>query len=159
SGTGHPTATLRNTLVTGNRATATSTSPDGLAVAFAGAILAEAPLLIERTLMRDNVVRATATAADAVADGGAMEVDAPVTVRDSLVPQNSVAVKPPHAANAVGGGIANSSELTLQRTLVHDNLASATGTTTPLPFGVPSGAFGGGIWVGSFGGPDQPQLS
>jgi hypothetical protein len=155
----HPTVTIRNTVISGNRAVATSTGPDPVVNAFAGGLLVETPLLMERTVVRDNQVHATATAADAVADGGGIEVDADVTIRDSAVMQNSAVADAAHAALALGGGIANAGSLTLERTLVQGNRASAKGTTSPLPFGAQSGAFGGGIWVGSFGGPDTPQLS
>jgi hypothetical protein len=155
----HPTVTVRNTLISGNRATAIGSSVDQVVVAFAGGVLAEAPLLMERTAVRGNEVRATATTADAVADGGGIEVDAAVTIRDSLVMQNAVIAQAAHGALALGGGIADAGSLTLERTLVQGNRVSATGTTSPLVFGVDSGAFGGGIWVGSFGGPDTPQLA
>ena len=68
--------------------------------------------------------------------------------------QNAVIAEAAHGALAMGGGIADAGSLTLERTLVQGNRVSATGTTSPLPFGADSGAFGGGIWVGSFGGPD-----
>ena len=39
-----------------------------------------------------------------------------------------------------------------------DNHVEASGAGGPLPFGVPSGALGGGIWNGDFGGP-PPTLT
>ena len=134
----HPTRTIRNTLVHGNRAVAHVDRPETLAIAFAGGILAGAPLLIERTLVTDNLARAV-SAGDAAADGGGLEVSDEVTIRDSLIARNRVVVEAERAALAEGGGIANAGQLTLERTLVLNNRAVARGAGGALPFGEPSG--------------------
>ena len=156
-GVAPPRAVIRNTKVTGNRAVADVGSEGTLAVAFGGGLLAEAPLLIERSQITDNLARAT-SAGDAVADGGGMEIDSAVTIRDSLVARNTVVAEADGAALAHGGGIANAGQLTVERTRVVDNRVEASGAGGPLPFGVPSGALGGGIWNGDFGGP-PPTLT
>jgi hypothetical protein len=151
------TATVRNTLVHGNRVLADVGSPETLAIAFAGGVFAEAPLLLERTLVTDNLVRAV-SAGDAVADGGGIEAVSAVTIRDSVVARNTVVADAQGAALASGGGIANAGELTVERTLVLNNRVRALGAGGQLPFGEPSGALGGGIWNGTFGGP-PPTLT
>ncbi|MBA3428768.1 MAG: hypothetical protein H0U07_09380 [Actinobacteria bacterium] len=150
-------ATIRNTLVNGNRAVADVGSADKLSIAFAGGILAEAPLLLERAVVSGNLVRAV-SAGDAAADGGGLEVDSTVTIRDSIVARNVVIAEAGRAALAQGGGIANAGQLTVERTLVQFNRVRARGAGGMLPFGEPSGAFGGGIWNGTFGGP-PPTLT
>jgi hypothetical protein len=156
-GEGDTTVTIRNTLVHGNRALARVDRPETLSIAFAGGLLAAAPLVMERTLVTDNLARAV-SAGSAAADGGGLEVDGPATIRDSVIARNTVVAEAEHAALAEGGGIANAGQLTLERTLVLNNRAIARGAGGPLPFGEPSGARGGGIWNASFGGP-PPTLS
>jgi hypothetical protein len=69
-----------------------------------------------------------------------MEVDAPVTVRNSMVGRNSVAVASPSGVFAFGCGIPmDGGDLTLERTIVVANSASAMGAAAPLPFGDRSG--------------------
>ena len=156
-GVSHPTATIRNTLVHGNRTITDVDSAETLPLAFGGGVLAEAPLLLERTVITDNLVHAVSSG-DAVADGGGIEVDSAVTIRDSLISRNTVIADAKRAAGAVGGGIANAGELTLERTLVLDNQVRARGAGGGLPFGDPSAVLGGGIWSGTFGGP-PPTLT
>ncbi len=154
----HPTATIRNTLVRGNRALAEIASPETLAVAFGGGVLAEGPLLLEGSHLTYNRVHAV-SAGDAAADGGGLEVSSSVTVRHSLIAHNTVVADARGAALAMGGGIANAGELTVEdETLVMQNRVEAHGAGGPLPFGEPSGALGGGIWNGTFGGP-PPALT
>ncbi len=156
-GVSHPTATIRNTLVHGNRVIADLGGAEILSVAFAGGVLAEAPLLLERMAITDNLVRAVSSG-DAAADGGGVEVDSAVTIRDSLISRNTVIAEADGAALAEGGGIANAGDLTVERTLVQFNRAVARGAGGMLPFGEPSGARGGGVWNASFGGP-PPTLT
>jgi hypothetical protein len=156
-GVEHPTAVIRGTRITGNRAVARNADDDLLAVAFGGGLLAEAPLLLEHTQVTDNLVQAT-SAGPAVADGGGMELQGATTIRNSLVARNSVVADAQGAALAHGGGIANAGQLTIERTSVVDNHVRASGSGGPLPFGVPSSAIGGGIWNGDFGGP-PPTLA
>jgi hypothetical protein len=155
-GVSHPTATIRNTQVSGNRVIAVNTNPNSTPAGFGGGIVAFAPALLENVSLTDNSVDVTG-AGFAGGDGGGMEVDAPVTVRDSMVARNSVGVAGPSGALAFGGGIAMfGGDLTLEHTIVVANSASATGAAAPLPFGGVSSAFGGGI---SNGGPGIPSAA
>jgi len=157
-GNGSQTATIRNTFVRGNRAVTDVDRTETLSIAFGGGIFAEAPLLLERTMLTDNFVRAVA-GGDAASDGGGIEiVETEVTIRDSLIARNAVFAEAERAALPVGGGVANAGDLTVERTLVLKNRVRASGAGGLLPFGEPSAARGGGIWNGSFGGP-PPTLT
>lgn len=156
-GGGETHVAIRNALLRGNRALAEVDRPETLAIAFAGGLLGDSRLVMERTLVVDNVARAV-SAGSAAADGGGLENDGPATIRDSVIARNSVVAEAAGAALAEGGGIANAGQLTLERTLVLNNRAVARGAGGPLPFGEPSGARGGGIWNASFGGP-PPTLT
>ena len=144
----HPT-TITNTVVRGNQATTRNVNAEGFAGAFAGAIAAEGPLLLERSIVSDNIVRSV-SAGDAAVDGGGLDVTGEVMIRDSLITHNRAVAEAVRAAYAVGGGIANGGRLTLERTLVVGNSLRATGAGGDLPFGVPSLVQGGGIWNGDF---------
>ena len=89
-GVSHPTVTIRDTQVTGNRVVAVNTNPNSIPGGFGGGAVAFAPALLENVLLTDNTVQVTG-AGFAVGDGGGMEVDAPVTVRNSVIGRNSVA--------------------------------------------------------------------
>jgi hypothetical protein len=149
--------TIRNSVVRGNRATARNVDVAGLAVGFAGGIEAEGPLLLERSMVTHNVVRAV-SAPDAAADGGGLEVVGQATIRDSLIARNTVLAEAVRAALAQGGGIANAGQLTLDRTIVLGNSVRAIGAGGDLPFGHASAVQGGGIWNTTFG-DDGPQLT
>ncbi len=152
----HPTVTIRNTQVSGNRVTAVNTNPNSTPAGFGGGIAAFTPALLDHVSLTDNTVQVTG-AGFAGGDGGGMEIDAPVTVRDSMVARNTVVVTGPSGTIAFGGGIAMfGGDLTLEHTIVVANSASANGAAAPLPFGGVSGAFGGGI---SNGGPGIPSAT
>ena len=137
------TATIRDTLVRGNRAMTDVDRPETLSVAFGGGIYAGAPVLLERTMVTDNLVRSVG--GDAAADGGGIElVETDMTIRDSLIARNSVVIEAERAAIAVGGGIANAGRLTVERTRVLRNRVRASGAGGLLPFGEPSSVLGGG---------------
>ena len=149
-------ATIRNTVVHGNRVTARNTDPAGVSNSFAGGIDVEGQLLLERSVVSGNVVTAI-SAGDATADGGGLEVDGNATIRDSIVAQNRVVAQAAGGAFAAGGGIANAGTLTVERTQVFGNGASATGSG---PFqGTPSAVQGGGIWNSSFDGQSTATLT
>ena len=151
-GNGSHTATIRDTVVRGNRVTTDVERPETLSIGFGGGILADAPLLLERSKVTDNVVHAV-SGGDAAADGGGIEiVETEVTIRDSLIARNKVIIDAERAAIGVGGGIANAGALTMERTRVLKNLVRASGSGGLLPFGEPSSVLGGGVWNGSFGG-------
>ena len=150
-------ATITNTVVRRNRVTATNVNPAGLPIAFAGGISVDATLVLERSVVSENVVRAV-SAGDAVADGGGLEVAGTAAIRDTLIARNSVVAEAAGGALAQGGGIANVGQLTLERTLVLGNSVSATGAGGQV-FGFPSEVKGGGIWNGSFDGESTAELT
>jgi hypothetical protein len=150
-------ATIRNTIVRGNRVMATNVSTTGLTVGLAGGIGADATLVLERSVVSDNVVRSV-SAGDAIANGGGLEIDGTATIRDTIIAHNSVVAKAGGGAFAGGGGITNVGNLTMERTLVLDNSASATGSGAQI-FGSPSTVKGGGIWNGSFDGQTTAHLT
>jgi hypothetical protein len=152
----HPTPTIRNTQITGNRVISHNTGANTGPVGFGGGVVAFAPVALDHVAVTDNAIDVTG-GHFAFGDGGGMEVDAPVTVRDSIVARNSVSVTGPDGAMAFGGGIAMfGGDLTLEHTLVTANSASANGAPGSLPFDGLSSAFGGGI---SNGGPGIPSAT
>ena len=86
-------------------AASTDVDPAGLPIAFAGGIGADATLVLEQSVVSENVVRAV-SAGDAVADGGGLEVAGTATIRDTLIARNSVVAEEVGGALAQGGGIA-----------------------------------------------------
>lgn len=154
---GPQSATIRNTVVRGNRVTSHATNVNGVAHAFAGGIDVDGQLLMERSTVTDNSAQAVSEG-DALADGGGMEVEGTVTVRDSLIARNTISAQSKRFASAFGAGIANSGQLSLERTLVSGNSGSAGGPGAE-GFGFPSAVDGGGIWNGSFDGQSTAQLT
>ncbi|HST17366.1 MAG TPA: hypothetical protein VLK36_06830 [Gaiellaceae bacterium] len=150
----HDPATIRNTLITGNRVIATNTDTSAFPQGYGGGVVALGAALFDHVQLTGNTVQVNGVGL-ALGDGGGMEVDAPVTMRDSIVARNSVSVHGQAGAVGFGGGLAMfGGDLTLERTLVLANTVSATGAVAPLPF--PGGALGGGI---SNGGPDVPSAN
>jgi hypothetical protein len=155
-GVPHPTPTIHNTQISGNRVVADNTASDATPAGFGGGIVAFAPAQLDRVALTDNQVQVT-SGGFAGGDGGGMEVDAPVTVRDSIIARNSVVASGPSGAIAFGGGVAMfGADLTLEHTLVTANSASGSGAAAPLPFGGVSSVFGGGISNGGPGGTGIP---
>jgi len=154
---GPQSATIRNTIIRGNRVTSHATNANGVAQAFAGGIDVDGQLLLERSAVTDNSAQAVSEG-DALADGGGMEVEGTATVRDSLIARNTVSAQSKRFAAAFGAGVANAGQLTLERTLVTGNSGSASGPGAE-GFGFPSAVDGGGIWNGSFDGQSTAQLT
>ena len=122
----HPPAIVRNTKITGNHVSALNTNPNSTPSGYAGGVASFASALFDHVAVTDNSVDMRA-AGYAGGDGGGMEIDSPVTMRDSLVARNSLSVQAPLGAIAFGGGIAMfGADLTLERTVVVANSASAT---------------------------------
>ncbi len=151
------TATIRNTIVHGNRVVARNTDPAGVSNAFAGGIDVDGQLVLERSVVSGNSVTSI-SAGNAIADAGGLEVDGTATIRDSVVAQNSVVAQAAGGAFAFGGGIANIGQLTVERTQVFGNTVSATGPGSQVN-GFPSSVRGGGIWNASFFGDGTPTLT
>jgi hypothetical protein len=122
-------ATITRTAVNDNSVNVSNVG--GQALAVAGGILDEGSLVLTHSAIERN--RASATVPDsshdtAVASAGGMEVNGAAAIRDSRFVGNSVAASAPAgSASAVGGGISNFGQTTLERTLVTANTASASG--------------------------------
>ena len=136
--------TMRDSIVAGNRITAT-----GASVGFGGAIFeVHSPTTITNTRIVGNETSITSLAGDA--NGYATFVawsSDPVVLRDSVISGNSVQVSTTGgSATLQGAGIWNAGTLQLLDTKVQNNVGRASG---------PSGtAQGGGIWNGLY--PDGP---
>ena len=96
----------------------TSAMPKTLAVAFGGGILAEAPLLLERAVVTDNLVRAVAGGDARGRRRRHRGRRAPSRSATAWSRATRSSPRRSGAALAEGGGIANAGELTLERTLV-----------------------------------------
>ena len=124
-------ATITRTAVRDNGVTVSNVG--GQALAVAGGILDEGSLVLTHAAIERN--RASATVPDsshdaALAGAGGMEVDGAAAISDSRFGGNSVSANAPAgSASAVGGGISNFGQTTLERTLVTANTASASGAT------------------------------
>jgi len=145
--------TITRSRISGNSVHSTNTAGD--ASAEAGGIDAEGSLLLTDSTVQSNMAAAIVPASSgflAETDGGGIQVRGSAAVRDSRISHNSLsATSETGAALASGGGLANiGGSLTLERTVVASNSASATGV----------GGFnlGGGIFNVLFGG-GPPQLT
>jgi hypothetical protein len=145
---------LRDSTIDHNSVTATSTAPEASATAFAGGIELEGVAEVTGSRFVANKVIARAPAGFPVAVGGGLFADAfaPASVSDSLVAGNSVSSATTSGeAFAGGGGVFNAGDLTVRRTVVAANGASADG-----PAGV---AQGGGVWNGFVPLPGFPEVA
>jgi hypothetical protein len=148
---GAGTATIAYTHINGNSVSASNVGND--ATAFGGAIVGFAPVSISHSSLDHNSVSATSSSGgNAYADGGGAEFDDVTTLTDVTVSWNTVSANSPGSyASAQGGGIANASgQTTLTNVVVVNNMATASSASGVVQ--------GGGIWNGTFGGPD-PRLT
>jgi hypothetical protein len=144
---------LRDSSVSGNAVTATTTAPSpASAFAESGAAELNVDATISGTQFEHNRVTATApggTAAAAAGAGVTAAFDA-MTITDSTVIGNRVTATTTTGSSTVqGGGLANIGVLTLRNTSVSHNSGTASGPT--------GSASGGGIFNGSA--PDGPPLT
>ncbi|HEU0335946.1 MAG TPA: hypothetical protein VFR43_05290 [Gaiellaceae bacterium] len=144
---------LRNSSVSQN-SVSVSVSPEGAnAVAFAGGLEIEGAVEVSGSRFVANNVRASGPSGLVASAGGGIfaEALAPVSVSDSFVIGNSVEASTTGGfVIAQGAGVLNAGQLTLRRTLVAANRASATG-----PAGL---AQGGGVWNGLIELPGFPEV-
>ena len=145
--------TITHSRISGNSVRSRNTAGD--ASAEAGGIDSEGSLLLTDSSVENNTAVGTVPASSAFlveTDAGGIQVGGVTTVRDSRIIHNSLsATSETGLALASGAGLANiSGSLTLERTIVASNSASATGV----------GGFnlGGGILNVLFGG-GPPQLT
>lgn len=143
--------TISRSKISGNGVHSTNAAGD--ASAEAAGIDAEGTLLLTDSTVEGNTAVATVPAVSgflAETDGGGMQVRGNVsvrTVRDSRITNNSlISTSESGQALASGGGIASiSGDLTLERTVVTMNSASATGVGGfNLGGGIVNILFGGG---------------
>jgi hypothetical protein len=147
------TTTITRSRISGNSVHSSNTAGD--ASAEAGGIDSDGSLLLTGSSVDNNNAAGTVPASSSFlveTDGGGIQVQGVTTVRDSRVVNNSLSsTSDTGLALAGGGGVVNlSASLTLERTVVTANSASATGV----------GGFnqGGGIVNILFGG-GPPELT
>lgn len=140
--------TITRSRISGNSVHSTNTAGD--ASAEAAGIDAEGSLLMTDSSIQNNTAVATVPAASgflAETDGGGMQIRGSAAVRESRITNNSLAsTSESGLALASGGGLANiGGDLTLERTVVAANNASATGIGGfNLGGGILNVLFGGG---------------
>jgi hypothetical protein len=146
---------LSNSSVDHNQVSASLISQvGGLVFTDAGGVEADNVATITNTRIVDNSLDATAPAGTVIAVGGGLAVGFHfgVTVRDSLIARNTViATSAGGTPIGAGGGVENFGQLTLERTVVTNNAATANGAS-----GI---AHGGGISNETFPGDSPPLLT
>ena len=160
-GTVGATVTIRDSAITGNRSTPTSTVPDGdcpdgvtcaFAQAVAGGIADVGRLTLVHTVVSDNVVGGGPTSS--AAGGGIWTATnggpGSLTLIDSTVSGNRAVAVAPNGRFADGGGIEvqDGEAFTVRNSTVSGNTASVSNS---YPSGVDMGANAGGIHIGGFG--------
>jgi hypothetical protein len=147
------TSTITGSRISGNTVRASNTAGD--ISAESGGIDSDGSLLLTRSSVENNTALATVPASSgflAESDGGGIQVQGSTVVRDSRIAHNSLSsTSETGTAFSSGGGLFNiSGSLTLERTIVTANSASAAGV----------GGFnlGGGIVNVTIGGP-APELT
>ena len=146
-------ATIRGSRITGNSVGSSNTAGD--VEAESGGIDADGSLLLIDSSVDHNTVTGTVPAVSGLlveTDSGGIQVQGDTILRNSRISDNTVtATSAAGTAIGAGGAINNlSADLTLERTVVTGNAASATG--------VAGFNLGGGISNVAFNGP-VPQLT
>jgi fibronectin-binding autotransporter adhesin len=147
------TTTITGSRISGNSVRGSNTAGD--IAAEAGGIDSDGSLLLTGSSVENNAARAIVPASSgflAESDGGGIQIQGSTIVRDSRIANNSLSsTSETGTALSSGGGLFNiSGSLTLERTIVTGNSASAAGV----------GGFnlGGGIVNVTIGGP-APELT
>jgi Right handed beta helix region len=144
-------ATIRNTTISGN--TASATSLDGDAVGGCGGICVDGSLVISGSTVSDNRSIAATPVGSASVDSGGLgtgcceEPPSTVTISSTRFVDNQLAaVAPAGTATALGGGVsmANDKLILISDSLVSGNSATAT-TTTGLAIVHGAGVANGGL--------------
>ncbi len=126
-------ATIRNSTISGNSATATNSVGD--AVDFCGGICDDGQLVLSDSLVSSNHVSASVPAAStacACADSGGIGTGGIETIRDTHITGNTVTAAAPdgNATATNGGGSAgNGLSITISDSLISGNHITATTTT------------------------------
>jgi hypothetical protein len=146
-------ATIRQSLVSGNTATASNTAGD--ATGFGGGIVVDGSLVLSTSLVRDNRVRVTVPAgstAGASGDSGGIGMGGYATITDSRLIDNSVIVTAPAGtASAMFAAISAGNEA-FPTTINHSNisrnqLAASTTSGSAIAQGAGIGHLGGAPFV------------
>jgi hypothetical protein len=162
TGTVGATVTIRDSTITGNRASPSSTTDSGdpscpgsdcrSAQGLGGGIADVGKLTLINTLVSGNV--AGGPLASDVGGGGVWTATnggpGALTLIDSTVTRNQASVSAPNGRFAEGGGIEvqNGETFVVENSTVGNNTASVSNN---YPTGVDMGAISGGIHVGGFG--------
>jgi hypothetical protein len=162
TGTVGATVTIRDSAITGNRASPSSTTDSGdpscpggdcpSAQSLGGGIADVGKLTLINTLVSGNV--AGGPLASDAGGGGIWTATnggpGALTLIDSTVTNNRASVSAPNGRFAEGGGIEvqNGETFVVQSSTVNNNTASVSNN---YPTGVDMGAISGGIHVGGFG--------
>jgi hypothetical protein len=155
------TVTISDSVVTGNRVTTGNpvplcSLPSGelqlCAFASGGGIASSGVLTVTNTRITNNVAGASASsgslASDAVGGGIRNYRRGTLVVKDTVVTGNRSAVSPPYGRFAEAGGIADDGVLTVEDSVVSENVADAsTAVPSTFPFAVGQEAVGGGIRI------------
>jgi hypothetical protein len=141
------TLTIRNSIITANAVSATSSQ--GSATAQGGGIFNHsfATLTVVNSIISGNSASAIASGGSATAEGGGIVNEGTAAIQNSVVGQNTALASQADfhgraPSPARGGGIVNNGTLTMRNTAINGNTATATAT------GFPSGgvvAEGGGM--------------
>jgi hypothetical protein len=145
---------LSDSAVEGNRVDASVAAVGATVITFAGGLEIEGDVDVSGSRFIGNEVRASSPAALSVAVGGGIQSVSveEVSVTDSIVVGNEVYAETASGfAIGQGGGVFNGGLLTLERTRVAGNTASANG-----PAGL---AQGGGMWNGVVDFPGFPPVA
>jgi hypothetical protein len=155
------TVTISDSVITGNRVTTGTplplcSLPSGelqlCAFASGGGIASSGVLTVSNTRITNNVAGASTTSAsltsDAVGGGIRNHRRGTLVVTDSVVSENRSAVSPPYGRFAEAGGIADDGVLTVEGSVVSENVVDAsTAVPSTFPFDVGQEAVGGGIRI------------
>lgn len=141
---------LRESTIARNHVSAHVTVPGAHATAYAGGLEIQGDVKVTGSRFIANEVDASVSDGEAISAGGGIFAWAftKATVSDSVVRGNIVRAGATDGfAFAAGGGVFNGGDLTLLRTRVRANTASAGGSSV---------AQGGGVWNGVVNFPDFP---
>ena len=146
-------ATIRQSLVSGNTATASNTAGD--ATGFGGGIVVDGSLVLSTSLVRDNRVRVTVPAgstAGASGDSAGIGMGGYATITDSRLIGNSVSVTAPGGTASAMFAAISAGNGTFATTITHSDisrnqLAASTASGSAIAQGAGIGHLGGAPFV------------
>jgi hypothetical protein len=146
-------ATIRQSLVSGNTATASNAAGD--ATGFGGGIVVDGSLVLSTSLVRDNRVRVTVPAgstAGASGDSAGIGMGGYATITDSRLIGNSVSVTAPGGTASAMFAAISAGNGTFATTITHSDisrnqLAASTASGSAIAQGAGIGHLGGAPFV------------